>query len=161
MRKQAADNGYPTANNFTVYKFKDDATVLPEAQKITVDFSSVQYKADFVYDKTTNSYKRNLAGVAHKDAVTKEQLNPKNIAIMTVARKQTTTRIGESGYIMTTVGSGKARIFLDGKEIDGTWKKNSTEEREIFYDAAGAEVVFNRGQLWICAIADNKVVTIQ
>ena len=163
LREQATKNNYSTANNFSIYKFKDEdpATVLPDSQKITIDYSSAQYKVEFVYDKATNSYKRNIAGSADKDAVTKNQLNPKNIAIMTVARKQTTTRINESGYTMTTTGSGKARIFMDGKEISGTWKKNSADEREIFYDDAGNEIVWNRGQLWIGVVADNKVVTVQ
>ena len=161
LREQAAKNNYSTANNFTEYKFKDDATVLPESQKITIDYSSAQYKVDFTYDKASNSYKRSIAGAAHKDAITKEQLSPKNIVIMTVARKQTTTRINESGYTMTTVGTGKARIFMDGKEISGTWKKSAADEREIFYDDAGNEIVFNRGQLWIGIVADNKVVTVQ
>lgn len=161
LREQAAKNNYPAANNFTVYKFKDDSTTLPEAEKVSIDFSSAQYKVDFNYDKTTNSYKRKIADSTDKDAVTKEQLSPKNIAIMTVARKQTTTRINESGYTMTTVGSGKARIFMDGKEISGTWKKDSAAEREVFYDDAGAEVSFNRGQLWICVVADNKLITVQ
>jgi len=161
LREQATKNNYSTANNFTIYKFKEDAEVLPESQLITINYSSAQYKVDFTYDKTTNSYKRSLAGSAHNDSVTKEQLSPKNIAIMTVARKQTTTRINESGYTMTTVGTGKARIFMDGKEISGTWKKNAADEREVFYDDAGSEIIFNRGQLWIGVVADNKVVTVQ
>lgn len=161
LRQQAEKNKYPTANNFTVYQFKDDPETLPESQKISINFSSAKYKVDFIYDKASNSYKRDLAGAAHKDAIAKEQLSPKNIVVMTVARKQTTTRINESGYTMTTVGSGKARIFLDGKEISGTWKKNAADEREVFYDEAGNEVVFNRGQLWICVVADNKVVSVQ
>jgi hypothetical protein len=50
---------------------------------------------------------------------------------------------------------------MDGKEISGTWKKNASDEREVFYDEAGNEIIFNRGQLWINIIADNKVVTVQ
>lgn len=161
LREQAEKNKYPTANNFSVFQFKDDPEILPESQKVTIDFSSAKYKVDFVYDKATNSYKRNLAGAAHSDAVTKEQLNPKNIVVMTVARKQTKTRINEPGYTMTTVGTGKAQIFIDGKTVAGSWKKNAADEREVFYDEAGNEVVFNRGQLWICVVADDKVVTVQ
>jgi hypothetical protein len=163
LRTQAEKNKYPAANNFTVYKYKDDPdkTTLPASQKIMVNFSSAQYKADFTYDPENNSYKRNIAGSPDLDAVTKNQQNPKVVAVMTVARKQTTTRINESGYTMTTVGSGKAQIFMDGKVVDGTWKKNSTGEREIFYDAASNEIVFDRGQLWICVVADSKVVTAQ
>ena len=158
---QAQKNNYPAANNFTVYQFKDDPTILPNSQKVSVNFSNASYMVDFTYDKTTNSYKRNLAGLPDKDAVTGNQLNPKNIVVMTVARKQTTTRINEAGYTMTTVGSGKALIFVDGKEVIGTWKKSAADEREVFYDAAGTQVVFDRGQLWICVVADDKVVTVQ
>lgn len=161
LYEQANKNNYPAVNNFDVYQFKNDGEALPESQKISVNFSSAQYKVDFVYNKTTNSYKREIAGSQDVDALTKEQLNPKNIVVMTVARKQTTTRINESGYSMTTVGSGKASIFMDGKTISGTWKKNSAGEREIFYDEAGNEVVFNRGQLWICVVADSKTITVQ
>lgn len=161
LYEQANKNNYPAVNNFNVYQFKNDGEALPESQKISVNFSSAQYKVDFVYNKTTNSYKREIAGSQDVDALTKEQLNPKNIVVMTVARKQTTTRINEPGYTMTTVGSGKASIFMDGKTISGTWKKNSAGEREIFYDEAGNEVVFNRGQLWICVVADSKTITVQ
>jgi hypothetical protein len=155
LRDQAATLGYSTANNFTVYKFKDDPTgadkeLLPASQKISVDFSNASYNATFQYDKETNSYKRLLAGKAHTDRVTKSQLNPKNVIVMTVARKAVVTRINEQGYEMTTVGSGKAKIFIDGKIIEGNWKKSSAADREIFYDSAGNEITFNRGQFWIC-----------
>jgi hypothetical protein len=80
---------------------------------------------------------------------------------MTVNRKPTVTRINEQGYIMTTVGEGSAKIFLDGKEIDGTWKKSSKDQREKFYDATGAEVVFNRGQFWISIIPPDLSVTVK
>ncbi len=161
LRNQAAANKYPTANNFTVYKFKDDATDLPESQKISINYSNASYKVDFNYNKKTNSYDRVLAGAAHTDAVDKTQLSPKNVIVMTVARKSTTTRINEPGYTMTTVGSGKASIFMDGKTITGTWKKNAADEREVFYDAAGNEITFNRGQFWICVVASDNVVTTQ
>lgn len=154
LREQASKNKYETANNFTVYKFKDDAaaTDRPASQKVTVNFSQSTYQAVFQYDQATNSYKRFMAGTAHNDRVTGAQLDPKNIVVMTVARKATVTRINEAGYNMTTEGSGVAKFYIDGKETTGTWKKESKDAREIFYDSAGAEVVFDRGQLWISVI---------
>jgi hypothetical protein len=158
LRDQATKNGYPTANNFTQYKYKDDPTgaakdALPTSQKIKVNFGTdSEYNVVFDYDKTTNSYLRSQAGAPHIDRMTKTQLNPKNVVVMTVKRVPTVTRINEKGYIMTTVGSGAAKIFIDGKEIDGTWKKDSTASRELFYDASGQEITFDRGQLWISII---------
>jgi hypothetical protein len=149
---------YDASNNFSRYKFKEEPTtpeelaLLPTSQNVTVNFSSANYKVLFKYDKASNSYKRNQAGQPHLDAVSKTQLTAKNLIVMTVARKQIKTRINEDGYTMTTVGSGAAQFFIDGKETKGTWKKNSSKEREIFYDSTGQEITFNRGQFWICVI---------
>lgn len=164
---EAAKLSYSNANNFTVYKFKDDPTATelataPVAQKISIDMLSSSYDVYYQYDKATNSYKRFLAGKPHIDKVSKSQLNPKNVIVMTVARQAMKTRINEAGYTMTTVGSGAAKIFLDGKVINGTWKKTSAAAREIFYDETGTEVIFNRGQFWITAIPpESKGVTVE
>lgn len=154
LREQAAKNKYDTANNFSVYKFKDDPAEAerPVSQKVTVNFSTATYGVVFQYDPATNSYKRFMAGSAHNDRVTGNQLNPKNIVVISIPRKAITTRINEAGYNLTTVGTGTAKFYIDGKETIGTWKKESSTSREIFYDAAGAEVVFDRGQLWISVI---------
>jgi hypothetical protein len=166
LREQATKNKYSTANNFNVMKFKEEPVdaekaSAPEKQKISVVFSSAQYNVDFDYDKTTNSYKRSLAGSSHIDRVSKNQLNPKNIIVMTVNRKPTITKINESGWEMTTIGTGNAQIFIDGKIIKGTWKKTSAADRELFYDEAGNEIVFNRGQFWICVIPPDGSVSVQ
>lgn len=159
----ASKNGYSTANNFNSLKFKDDPdqSTLPESQKVTVNFSSAQYEAAFVYEKATNSYKRFIDGKAQNDKLTKAQLNPKNIVVMTVKRQQVVTRINEPGYSMTTVGSGNAKFFLDGKQINGTWKKASTADRELFYDENGQEITFGRGQFWICVIPPESTVKVE
>lgn len=166
LRQQADKNKYSTANNFNVMKFKDDPSEADLAatldkQKISVVFSSSEYNVDFVYDKATNSYKRSEAGKPHIDSVTKGQLNPKDIVVMTVKRSPTVTKINETGWNMTTIGSGTAQIFLDGKTIKGTWKKDSATDRNLFYDEAGNEITFNRGQLWICVIPPEGTVTVQ
>lgn len=163
LRDQATKNNYPTTNSFAVYKFKDDAdlTIRPESQKITVNFSGANYKVTYDYDKATNLYKRSIAGKPHLDKITKDVISPKNLIAMVVARKPVMTRINEEGYAMTTVGSGVAKFYIDGKETVGTWKKTSAAEREIFYDAAGQEIVFDRGQSWISVVADISKVTVE
>lgn len=157
--EQAAKNAYPASNNFARYKFQDEDTTetaiaaRPDAQKINIAFSNTNYNVYFQYDKATNSYKRYYAtGKPVVDNLTKDQISVKNLIVMTVKRKPVTTRINEAGYDMTTVGTGAAKIFVDGKVIEGTWKKTGAADREIFYDASGAEMVFNRGQFWISVV---------
>jgi len=168
LRIQANENGYSTANNFNKYKFKDDpeeesdeAKTLPQSQKIIVDISSYNYNIYFEYNKENNSYKRFMANKTHNDRTSGDQITPKNIVIMTVSRTQHTTRINEHGWLMDDVGSGDATIFMDGKEIKGSWKKSSKSDREIFYDQDGKEVVFNRGQLWITVIPPDSSFSVE
>jgi len=168
LREEATKEKYTTSKNFNVYRFKDDpeadsteAGLLPESQKITVNFSTANFKVEFDYDKATNSYLRSIAGKPHLDRVSGNQLGAKNIAIMSLNNVPITTSINEYGLKMNTVGSGKAQIFLDGKEIKGTWKKTSKKTREIFYDAQGEEITFNRGALWICVVPSKSPVTVE
>lgn len=165
LREQAEKNGYDKSNNFNILRFKDDpkeaeADALPSNQTVAVNFSNPNYNVVFDYDKATNSYKRQLAGQSHTDRNTKNQINPKNVIVMTVSRQSATTRINEAGWKMDTVGSGKASIFLDGKEIKGTWKKNSASDRELFYDENNTEITFNRGQFWICVVPPDVKATV-
>lgn len=163
---QANKNGYSAANNFNIFKFKDDPTelektTLPESQKVSVDFSNISYNVYFQYDKAINSYRRFLAGKPQIDAVTKDQLDPKNVIVMTVANKIITNRYNQEVSQMTTVGGGNAKIFIDGKTISGIWKKSSVSDREMFYDEAGNEITFNRGQFWICIVSDSASVSVE
>lgn len=163
LRDQASKNKYSTANNFNIYRFKDDQTsdLLPDSQNITVNYSNHDYLVGFTYDKASNTYLRSIAGKPDKDAVIKNQLSAKNVVIMSVKRTQTTTRINEPGYTMTTTGSGSAEFFFDGKITKGTWKKDSTGEREMFYDENGQEITFDRGKFWICVVPNLNQVTVE
>ncbi|MEI6499208.1 MAG: DUF3048 domain-containing protein [bacterium] len=160
LRVSAADNQYPKINSFKVYSFKDEPTeaekaTIPEEQKISINYGNPTYNVYFKYDKSTNSYKRFEAQAPHIDRVTKVQLSPKNVIAMTVEKKSIEVKAGTDGWQMTTVGTNKATFFMDGKVTTGTWKKDSAADREIFYDSAGKEIQFNRGQTWICVISPD------
>jgi hypothetical protein len=160
LRETASANIFPSANNFSVYKFKDDPTgtdkdSLPPSQKISINYSAPAYNVYFQYDPTTNSYKRYEAQSPHIDRVSKTQITPKNVIAMVVEKNSMTVKEGTQGWEMKTVSSGKAYFYLDGKETIGTWKKDSAKDREIFYDASGKEMVFNRGQFWISVISPD------
>lgn len=136
------------------FKSLNFTAVLPEknrtsGQTITIDFSSPSYKVKWAYDKLSNTYLRDLGGIAHKDEVTDKQLSGSNIIIQSVARKEAITAINENGYAMTTIGTGKAMIFSQGKKIEGTWSKSDQTSRTIFLDESGQEVSFVPGQFWI------------
>lgn len=48
-----------------------------------------------------------------------------------------------------TLGDGPVRVYRDGLEILGVWRKNSLSERIRFFDRENKEIVLNAGLTWI------------
>lgn len=188
LRDQATKLNYSSQNNYRHYRFKDidqadeskgddadseENDTVPDltqdsasstnlANKININFSSANYNVVFNYDQNNNNYQRVLNnGNSHKDRESKADITPSNLIVMTVNRSPLVTRINEHGYLMDTIGEGKAKIFIDGTVIEGKWEKQSKTEREVFYDNNGNEIIFNRGQFWICVIPPDSTLSYQ
>lgn len=145
----AEDNKWSKEADFEKLKFKQEAAMENRGQtkEIKIDFSSASYQVIWKYDPTSNQYNRWLAGEAHQDAIG-EALSAKNVIVEQVERWPAPTEINESGWAMKTTGEGPAWLYLDGKEIKGTWRKADRKTRTKFYDENGNEVEFNRGVFW-------------
>lgn len=158
-------NGTPWNANFVKYTFKDDAplSARPASQKIHIDFwSDPEYAVDWTYDRTNNDYLRDNGGQPHLDLNTNKQITAKNVVVLFMNETNV-----DDGYMnnehleYNNIGSGKALVFRDGKEIQGTWKKTSRTARTMLYDENGNPVVFDRGPIWFEAQSLNSVVTVQ
>ncbi len=149
----ATKNKWDMTGSYTALDFKDDLTQSqrPQSANVTINFSTPNYQVKWNYDPTTNTYKR--------VQVNTPDVKAKNIIAQWVDRTATKTKINENGYNMAVIGSGKTKIFLDGKVIEGTWKKDSRTARTIFYDSTGAKIKFNRGQTWIEIVHPELSVT--
>lgn len=152
-------------SKFVAYTFKDDApkSARPASQTVHLDFwSDSNYAVDWIYDNATNVYKRNNGGQPHIDLNTKKQLTAKNVVVLFMDVSQV-----NDGYLdnehqeYDNVGSGKALIFMDGKEVKGTWKKASRTARTLLYDQNGSPVVFDRGLIWFEAQPLDGIVTVK
>lgn len=159
----AKNNNWDMSANFTALEFKDEAPKeqRPELASATIDFSSPNFKVKWVYDRENNNYKRELAGIAHNDAQSGEQLTAKNIIIQEVQRWYAPTEINEEGWAMKTVGSGKAKILIDGKVYDATWKKDSRNSRTKYYDNNDVELKLNPGNTWVSIVQSETSVVAQ
>lgn len=141
---------YSETANFQALSFRK-AKLTPDSQinqSINIDFSTASYNVSWDFNPQTNTYLRTMANTPHRDATTGDRLAASNLIIQEVDRWETITTINEQGYAMKTIGTGKAKIFIEGKEIDGTWKKTGRTERTIFYDETGSEIEFIPGQFW-------------
>ncbi len=143
------------------FLFKEEAPAAqrPQTQVISYFFLYREDSAGWVYDSASNSYGRLRRGKPAVDAESGAQLRAKNVVVMEV--KEEPIQGDEKGRIeQQVIGSGKARIYLDGTEREVTWSKGGPEDALIFVDASGEEVRFNPGSLWIVAVPAMENVTV-
>lgn len=151
--------GESRKSDFEVWKFKDDAgeSERPDSAEIKIRYSKVGYGTEWKYDRSSNKYLRSQEGKAFTDKPTGKQLETKNLIVMWT--KTSPSSDGLNRLDMETIGSGDAKIFLDGKAIDAIWKKESRRERTRFYTKDNQEIEFNRGQSWISVVPVGTQVT--
>jgi len=157
----ADDLGIRWDKSFDKWQFKEDAKPdqrgTSTAVKIVFAAGYEDYIATWNYDKEKNSYKRTTGANVHLDLETKEPLMARNVVIQLT---KLTGPVDDHGHILyTTIGSGKALIFQDGKSIVGTWSKKSRLGRTLYYDNVGKEISFNRGLVWIEIVDSEQKVT--
>jgi hypothetical protein len=109
------------------------------------------------YNADANTYMRTVAGGTVIDSNTKLQIAPKNVVVQFAASAPIPGDT-KGSITFTLTGSGKAKVFLDGNVIDGTWKKTSGVTK--YFDAAGNEISFNRGQTWVELVPSSLASTV-
>lgn len=144
-----ADEGYIAA-----YETYPDATVIypggTESNRGGYGSNTGNNAIRFEYNEEDRLYYRYQYGLPQIDVDNEEQLAVTNI-VFKVCHGE--VRPDTKDYLTFGVhGSGTAYVFTNGKVIEGTWKRNSDYEANIFYDKDGNEIVFNQGKTWICCI---------
>lgn len=131
--------------------WKEDAapSLRSASQQVTINFSFPEYRVAWMYRAGSNDYQRFLAGTPDVDAATGVEVTAKAIAIAVVPRTHGKTRIREDTWTFSDIGSGRAWVVQDGTLTEGLWLKRAPTERLRFFDAAGQELAFDRGRLWI------------
>lgn len=160
LKALSVAHGFSGQAGFQPWLFKDDApAATSSASTINIDFSQPSFAVAWHYNQTDNSYKRFLAGKPHKDLDTGKQIIAKNIIVQftTTAPSKTDTILSIN---IDLSSGGKAKIFLDGKETDATWRKEEGD-RTRYYDLSGNEITFNRGPFWIEIVPVDRSVSWQ
>lgn len=151
--------------SFTPYAFKDDAALAqrPASQTIHEDFwQDPEYGVDWIYDRVNNVYKRNNGGVPHIDIDTKKQLTTKNVVVLFMEQSNADDGYANNEHLLyTDTGSGKAAIFMDGKQTKGIWKKASRTARLLLYDASGNPIQFDRGTIWFSILPADATIGVK
>ncbi len=152
----AAERGFtgPPAN-LQPWPFKDDAPQRAAdpanraAPAVDISFGggfSSAYAVRWEYDPGSNGYLRAMGGQPHTEAASGQRIAARNV----IVQYTPFTPSGDGVHnLYATVGEGQAVVFQDGVAVDATWRKPDTHSRTRYYDAAGNELAFNRGQTWV------------
>jgi hypothetical protein len=160
------EDGISWTKDFVPYSFKDDAPTSerPPTQKIHMEFwtRDSDYYIDWTYEPIANIYKRNNGGAPHIDFNNKKQLTAKNIVVLKMIETRANDGYENNQHLLyRTKGSGKANIFMDGKEIVGTWRKASRTSRTLLFDNAGKPIKFDRGTIWFEILPTDGILTVK
>lgn len=154
------EKGISRSVDYLGYTHKDDAPRESRPLTGTLSISGFRYSIHYTYDPESNAYLRDFKGRPHLDLLTGEQIRVRNIVLIFVP--QAPIPDDPKGRLeFQTVGEGEAWFFLDGMMLQGRWVKESVESELLFFDEAGQEVAFNRGNIWIEVLAPGQEVEIK
>lgn len=151
---------------FVPYSFKDDVSLSerPVAQTVHLEFwkSYSEYFVDWIYNKAENNYKRNNEKAPYTDKNNNNAITAKNVVVLFMQESNAYDGYENNAHLLyRTKGSGNALIFMDGKEIKATWRKDKRTARTLLFDSSGLPIKFNRGNIWFeilptTGVADAK-----
>lgn len=144
------------------FLFKSDVPVSdrPGAQEISYYFLYENDMAGWSYDPKTNGYLRTRRSKPARDAASKQQLWAKDVIVIEVQEARIPG--DEKGRIdQDVIGSGSARLFMDGQMHEVTWRKDTPAGMLSFYDSTGTEIRLNAGPVWIVALPSLDNLTVK
>lgn len=106
------------------------------------------------YDEASQTYLYSEYGEAHKDpGNNNKQLAFKNVILQEMDYNQ----LDDHGYMVwNCIDAGRKGYYItNGKAIPITWSKTSEQNRTIYYDMMGDEIVLNTGKTYIGFVASN------
>jgi len=160
------EEGEDWDKKFIEYSFKEDidSSKRPANQTIHLEFwsSNKNYFVDWIYDNVLNLYKRNNGSLPHIDRNTNKQLTSKNIVVLFMQESSANDGYERNLHLLyKTKGIGKAVVFMDGKQINGKWKKDGRTSRTQLFDNNGNAIKFNRGLIWFEILPIDGVMSVK
>jgi len=160
------EDGVSWDEGFVPYEFKDDApsTERASSQGVHIEFweNAGDYNIDWTYEKASNQYSRKNGGTAHIDKNTGKQLTAKNLVVLYMQERSANDGYENNVHLLyKTKGTGKAQVFMDGKEIKATWSKKTRTDKTILTDESGDEIKFTRGKIWFHILPLEGIVRVK
>ena len=151
-------NNYKTtvSDNTPWQSFTDGVVLENAASTVTVGFSR-SYITKFVYDQTSGNYIRNNDKYEHKDYMTNERIEFKNVFVL-----KTTIRYYPDGkHKEVLLNSGEGYYCVNGTYTPIKWTKGSGSNPLKFTLTDGTPLSVNQGNSWVCIANTSADITLK
>jgi hypothetical protein len=127
----------------------------------TIRVTYTSERVDYRFDRGSGTWQRSVDGRPQRDALATANggrgaaadgpaIAPTTVVVMIVPIRRSSSIEDALGRLEAdSIGSGEAWMFVDGQVVAGRWSKGSDTARTRFLDAAGDEVAFPRGQVFV------------
>ncbi len=139
--------GYRLENRFEGYPHLENFTPATSTSKTLLVAYPGEFQVKYQYNPETNTYLRWRGGSKEIDKNTKIQVAAKNVVVMRAFSRQIEGQYND----VQIEGQGEAKVYRNGEEIKGIWKKDAKDQASklYFFDAVGQEIKFVPGQIWV------------
>ena len=149
--------GYRLTNKFVGYPHLENAKPkIQTKEKLTIGFGN-NYRVYYIYDPETNTYKRWRTDQREID---KNNGNQAEVSVV-IAMRAESRMIEPPDYNDVDVeGEGEAKIYQNGEEIKGSWKKTGvySNSKLTFLNGDGKEIEFTPGKIWLEIVEPSQEV---
>lgn len=152
VREEAAKRKMPTTQDVKGLAFDKRAIETSSAvTEISIPFSTAN-KVVWTFDSATGTYLRVNNGAKHMDKATGEQISARNVVVMW-AKHNVASRdvVGSTTYEIVLTGSGRASVFHNGQQFEGTWEATK-DAPPVFKAADGTQIKLAPGNTWFQVI---------
>lgn len=118
------------------------------ANNITLKYSAY-HTTTYRYDSESKMYFRAMNGIDHKDRITGERYQFKNIIIQKLQNDKLIDNSAKDRQEVYTVGEGQGYYVTNGYYIPITWSKASRNAKTIYKDLDGDKIKINDGTTFI------------
>ncbi len=158
LRDEAKKLGYVEMVNRDYFQFETDSEETlngDEIKNIDIRYHD-NYTVSYQYNEETQKYNRFINGEPHIDAVTRRQLEAKNLIIQNSDRKVLDS---EGRLSLDLIGEGSGLIIFNGYSEEIIWRKGSLASRTFFYDKEGNRLAIQPGNVWIQIVHPDTELT--
>lgn len=144
---------------FTFGTLPPAVAATPAVTSVTVPWSD-KSRTGFTYDEANNVWIRTFNG-APSQLSDGGRMRAGTVVLQHVPVRQSryVDVTGSRTPYSVTVGGGKADVFRDGRKISGQWVRQTASHPTRFVDAAGKDIPFKPGAVWVLLVPQGTRVT--